>query len=315
MMITKTTHKLFASVDFDEEESYLNSMSEKGWHFIANGGLKQKFTYDKDIRYIYRLDYNRNVEDPSRYKSIFEEQGWEHVISTVSDWHYFRKPYDETLDEAEYAIYSDSTSKQEIYSRLQRWFKLLGAFFAFMLLSNIIHLSNHPDLSNVGYTLCYALCTSALAMTYIRMRKKLAGVKTKGRLRTGSLLCLVVICAVIGLFGQFFDLTIGEKPSSEQSYLKSDTTYIKPDEADYTTTFEILDSDQYDFTLDADSEVLLSVSITNEDGNEVFYQKGDQLKVDDVHLSLDEGVYNLHIHYAEEGLTEACKVHFAIKSH
>ncbi len=117
----KRVFKPFAVWNYREEVEYLNDASAKGWQLVRST-FGTKFKWNPDVRYCYQTDYTGKIEDMGRYLETFREQGWEYVFSCMG-WHYFRKPYDPTLPESEYEIFTDRDSLNE---RNSRWIKRMA---------------------------------------------------------------------------------------------------------------------------------------------------------------------------------------------
>lgn len=121
------SHKVYAAWEYEKEEHDLNEASKKGLQLIRGGCFSSDFKRDNSVRYVYQLDYNADITDPLRYRTAFEEQGWEYINSTFNGWHYFRKPYEEGIEPSEYRIYTD---KQSLCQMQNRWLRIIGVLFA-----------------------------------------------------------------------------------------------------------------------------------------------------------------------------------------
>ena len=55
-------------------------------------------------------DYRRELEELNRQS----EQGWEYIRTTFNGWSYFRKPWDPSLPEEQYEIFTDQASLREM---------------------------------------------------------------------------------------------------------------------------------------------------------------------------------------------------------
>ena len=141
MKNTKTIFGVYAAWSYQKEIEDLNKQSENGWQLVKGGLFSNKFVKNEDVRYVYQLDYNPNVDDKARYIETFREQGWEYINSLVNGWHYFRKIYDQSLPEEEYQIYCDNQDLSEMHSRWRkaaiRLSVLVGLMFLVELYMNI----------------------------------------------------------------------------------------------------------------------------------------------------------------------------------
>lgn len=136
----KRSFRAYAAWNYEKEEKYINDQSKEGWQLIKGGCFHSVYKRDDSKRYIYKIDYNtvttNKNNERKRYIQMFEELGWEFVNSTYNGWNYFKKPYDEHLDNSEYEIYTDDTSYNEM---LQRWCKLGKVVFVIELLAAVIY--------------------------------------------------------------------------------------------------------------------------------------------------------------------------------
>lgn len=119
-------HKAYYAWEVEKEEQDLNELSRNGLQLIYGGCFHSKFRRDNGVVYRYRIDYRTRIPDRMDYRAAFAEQGWEYVNSTFNGWHYFRKPYDPTLPEAEYEIYTDRQSVAEMQNRWVRLNAIMG---------------------------------------------------------------------------------------------------------------------------------------------------------------------------------------------
>ena len=101
----------------EQEEAWLMSMSQKGWH-LSSVGLPciYRFLAGEKRDYVYRLDYPMyKKRDQQDYLQLFSDAGWEY-LGNMSGWgHYFRKE----VKEAETPeIFTDVESKVAKYKRV-----------------------------------------------------------------------------------------------------------------------------------------------------------------------------------------------------
>ena len=144
---TKRTFRFFAAWDYEFEEQEYNRMSEQGWQLVNGGSFTQKYEYDDSVIYRYRLDYNNDVQDMTRYDETFRDAGWERVNSTANGWHVFRKVYDPQEPEEEYEIYTDEQSRVEM---LKRW-RNVCCIFLCILPINIFNSLRIMETSDAGF--------------------------------------------------------------------------------------------------------------------------------------------------------------------
>ena len=144
---TKRTFQFFAAWDYEFEEQEFNRMSEQGWQLTSGGSFTQKYEYDDSVIYRYRLDYNNEVKDMTRYDETFRDAGWERVNSTANGWHVFRKVYDPQKPDEEYEIYTDEASRVEM---LKRW-RNVCCIFLCILPINIFNSLRIMETSDAGF--------------------------------------------------------------------------------------------------------------------------------------------------------------------
>ncbi|MFC1948610.1 DUF2812 domain-containing protein [Chloroflexota bacterium] len=113
----------------EQEESWLRSMSQKGWHLVSVGlAGTYKFKAGEPRDYVYRLDYQTyKKKDEQDYLQLFSDAGWEH-IGYMSSWHYFRK---EAKEGEVPEIFTDLESKVAKYKRVLTYL----AFFAVIIIA------------------------------------------------------------------------------------------------------------------------------------------------------------------------------------
>ena len=118
MIVENTIRKIkwfFPSQD-EQEEAWLSSMSQRGWH-LASVGLPctYRFRAGEPRDYVYRLDYQTfPKKDKQEYQQLFRDAGWEY-IGEMSAWQYFRK---EVKEEESLEIFTDVESKIAKYKRI-----------------------------------------------------------------------------------------------------------------------------------------------------------------------------------------------------
>ncbi|GIP27003.1 hypothetical protein J23TS9_21330 [Paenibacillus sp. J23TS9] len=119
-------YRLTMSWNYEKEEQWINELSEQGLHLKKAGALKSFFTNDPTTRYTYRLDYqpglkkNHAMQD---YLDLYQDAGWEYVVSYGSAWHYFRKEF---IPGEPPRLYTDRESLIAQYKKIQR---VMGGVF------------------------------------------------------------------------------------------------------------------------------------------------------------------------------------------
>lgn len=77
--------KIYLATDIDKEADWLTDMSNKGFHFFKYKHFFYYFEEDKDKSYIYQNDFQEENEE---YFQLYEDAGWEHVLSYRNKYHY-----------------------------------------------------------------------------------------------------------------------------------------------------------------------------------------------------------------------------------
>ena len=114
----------------EEEEAWLRSISQKGWHLFSLGlPCIYRFLAGEPRDYVYRLDYQTfPKKDKQEYQQLFRDAGWEYV-GEMSGWQqYFRK---EAKEGEAPEIFTDVESKVAKY-------KQVLAFLAFFVVIEAI---------------------------------------------------------------------------------------------------------------------------------------------------------------------------------
>lgn len=109
-METKVLKRFFGLSDFLEEQMFLEEQHQSGWKFLKFEA-PHKYTFEKcEVNeYIYRLDYNEDIQDEEAYLLIFADCGWEYIMKHQA-WYYFRKEKS-LLNDRDNEIFSDNESK------------------------------------------------------------------------------------------------------------------------------------------------------------------------------------------------------------
>ena len=131
--MNQTTMKIFKfylAWEDEKEEDWLRVMAQTGWRLtqVVFPGI-YSFERSEPADMVYRLDFNPDLKNYSTYLRLFEDAGWEHVLSYGS-WQYFRiraKPGENP------EIFSDNASKVIKYRRLLLVLVVLLPLFLFNL--------------------------------------------------------------------------------------------------------------------------------------------------------------------------------------
>lgn len=135
---TKRVFKLFYIFELGKEENWLRQMANKGWFF-------QKVNYlgiytfikgpCKDI--IYKIDFNKNIEDIKEYYDLFSQSGWKYIYQ-MRFFKYFR--YEGDVDN--YPDIYNEPSEQLYWLRITLKFFLITYGIEFVSLYSLIFLQS-----------------------------------------------------------------------------------------------------------------------------------------------------------------------------
>jgi len=113
--VKKTIYKIFLLWQFDEEENWINKMSEKGLQLCYVGFGKYVFEEGLPNEYIYRLELLERTKE-REYIAFIEETGAE-TVCRFGSWIYFRKK----SREGEFNLFSDIASRIRHLDRILPW--------------------------------------------------------------------------------------------------------------------------------------------------------------------------------------------------
>jgi hypothetical protein len=133
MIITK--FRWFWAWQDEDEEQWLNTMSESGFHLSSISLGLYSFTVGQPQHFVYRLDYQWfHNQDKQEYMQLFRDAGWEHVEKILA-WQYFRKLVKPGENDN---IYTDVSSKIACFQPLETimtvWFFVELTYFLVNLL-------------------------------------------------------------------------------------------------------------------------------------------------------------------------------------
>ncbi|GEM_PF-1472212 len=261
---------MFLVYDYDKEEEYMNSMSEKGWQLKKGGLFHHTYIQDNQL-YRYKLDYNNGVHinsgENSRYLAIFAEQGWEHINSTFNGWHYFRKKYDSALPEDDYEIYTDDNSLKEMLSKWNRLARILQFVLVLSFFSQLLLYYNYRTRISLYECIMLTVAFGLVELCAHQIKKKRVGTKPSsdiskygGYVMTFGLF-LMIILILLSIF----------LPS--YVYKLDYTTDINQDTPDFTDTLNIKQTGYYQLNFRCKSERGVSAFLISK-GDTVVYDSG-----------------------------------------
>jgi len=124
------------SWNYENEEAWLNEMSEQGFHFQKASMISSTFIRDSSIRYTYRLDYQTGSQKDGKFQDyvhLYQDAGWEYVSSYGNMWHYFRRVW-QPGEPPE--LYTDRDSLVAHYKKIQRMMGIMLLVSLGILLTN-----------------------------------------------------------------------------------------------------------------------------------------------------------------------------------
>ncbi len=120
-------HKWFWAWQDFEEEQWLESMSERGYHLLEPGFFgRYVFEKGEPHKYIYRLDFMVQPKDRESYLQLFNDAGWEY-LGQFGSWQYFRKP-------------AGDGNNPEIFTNVESKIKKYQRVLLFIIIFNPIYL-------------------------------------------------------------------------------------------------------------------------------------------------------------------------------
>lgn len=284
---------MYPAWNYQGEIRELNRQSEQGWQLIRGGAFSNKYKKNPDVRYRYQLDYPGKVDDMGRYIETFREQDWEYVTSTFNGWHYFRKPYDPSVPEERYEIFTDQTSLREM---LGRWIKLatvLSIVVALFLALYTVALVLIPNLPNLIYVLMFLMQLIFLSLGIRRMKNPS---KTRALVRDQALFICFFATLIVGLSCAVY--------LNAQRHLTINSTadYMAPIPADATVSMEWCDftiayTDNYFARLRIEADSPMCFTIMDASGETVYTVT--EASMDDSHIKLHLQKGNYRIYFSD----------------
>lgn len=286
------SYKWYAAWEYEKEEKALNEASKKGLQLTKGGCFHSEFKRDNSVRYIYQLDYNTDIKDFIRYKDIFEEQGWEYINSTFNGWHYFRKLYQEGMEEDEAKIYTD---RESLYEMQNRWLRLLTIFTGIYAVMAIAYFAmgivNHQSLIVVE-GLVFAILGLTMGLGLVSTRLRRAGKKEIFYIPFQWTFPAAIILLVASMF--FYSSGSDTVFNENFNYIEMPQEKLPRSSSD----IEIKKSGTYYLDLDFRAEKgTMMVSMQDQNGKEVYKNVANECTVNDWKLDLTAGTYRAYYSY------------------
>ncbi len=291
----KTRVRMYAAWNYQREIDDLNEMSEKGWQLVKGGLVSSRFKRDDSIKYRYQLDYQPKIDDRPRYVESYREFGWEYINSTFNGWHYFRKPYDPSLPEEEYEIFSDRASLKEMNSRWAKLAIVLTVFASLVFALELVLMILRPMLPTLLMLIAYAVMTAVFVRGIIVM-------KNPDRSKSSRLDMVLIVFFLAIVFGGVIgsNVLLSMRPNNDSS-MKAE--YMEPISAQNTeaallwNTFEIKYCDNYFIDVEIKADSFVSITVIDEDGKVVYAVSGDNIGEDEASktVRLCKGEYKVYL--------------------
>ena len=250
----KRRYVMYPAWEYKQEVADLNALSDAGWQLQKSGCFRSVFYWDDAARYRYALDYNSSIDDPSRYRDTFAEQGWEFVNDTFNGWHFFRKRYDPSLPAEEYEIYTDEQSVQDMASRWSRLGYTLGGIELAVTAANGFMALRRPSITGILVTLaCLVLGVMILVGAWRIRHPHVAG---KPRKSLGW--CFTTVFSILALGLLFGVMRYYQSSSSEYVY--------DPSAPPWTWEMSAPLPDFYTMHVEADTDAVVQITVTDKKG-------------------------------------------------
>ncbi len=163
----KKVSKFFTVDNFEKEEQFLIEMASKGWYFTHYENLKYHFQQAASKDFQYRIDYHNSSDgDLDDYLQLFEDSGWESVFTyPILDgyWCYFRK---EAKESENTEIYTDNTSKIELFKKIRLKWGIFGLLITFGMLPLIL-LATASDFVFTNFIVAFAI--GFVVLLYVKL--------------------------------------------------------------------------------------------------------------------------------------------------
>ena len=168
--------KMFTVAQYEQEEAWLNSMSEAGLQLAEVQLFRYVFTEGMPNEYAYRLDLLNDRPGSAKglaYIGFLRDMGIE-CVATLLNWAYLRKKQ----DGAPFELYSDRDSKLKHFERISSLCRLAivlntVAFFANMIACTLQAIDYAPAFSLVNASVaCICLLLAVSVLLYSRPLRK-----------------------------------------------------------------------------------------------------------------------------------------------
>lgn len=294
----KRLFNMYPAWDYRRELEELNRQSELGWQLVRGGVFVNRFKRNDHIRYRYQIDFSGKVEDLGRYIETFREQGWEYIRTTFNGWSYFRKPWDPSLPEEQYEIFTDQASLREMTGRWIKFVGILTAIVAVFLAIYTVRLVLMPNLPALVRFLVLLLETAFLVYGILCMRKSARKQTFSG---VGAIWIPIFALLIIGTVGATYLETHHYRFNSR--FVADEMSGISDgmENVFQWGSFDVLYTDNYylDLSITADSSICFTLV---DDSDTVIYTVADtNVDVSNLKLHLKKGQYYMYYSCYESG--------------
>lgn len=283
-----------------------NKQSQQGWQLIRGGDFFNKFKKNFDVQYRYQMDYPGKVEDLGRYIETFREQGWEYVNSTMTGWSFFRKPWDPSLPEEQYEIFTDQLSLRQMINRWVKVVSVLAVIIAVLFTYFTVCFIRRPCLPTLILFLVYiliALFTTYNIVRMIRFQKD----RTYHGHRAIMLAFLVMAFIGCGCYA-YFSM---HRPYFNARFLADEMSGI-PDKMGNVLewgTIDILYEDNYFLDLNIVADSPLCFTFLDESDKVLYTVTDDHVGLSDLKLHLEKGHYRMcYFNFEGKKLDVTCRI-------
>lgn len=298
----KKKYNMYSAWNYEQEVLDLNAQSEKGWQLVKGKSFSHKYEYNPEVCYRYQLDYLPGLSGtPEKFHllDVYKEQGWEFVNKTFNGWYYFRKIYDPALPDAEYELYTDRSSLQEMQGRWAKIATSCAIMIGFFFLCWTLRFFAQPCLPFFLGALTFGFDFFVFLRAIIMMRNP-------DKPKANKADCIFTALFFIILFaGLGIALTLlANRPYISQtssSYYENITEDFE--RSTQINSFTVSYPDRYYLNLDIDSDAPLCFTIRNKAGESVYSINESETTIDNLALRLKKGEYEVYISDFSEGQT------------
>lgn len=291
----RRSHRVYEAWNYKQEIEDLNRASVEGWQLVKGGCFNSVFEEDDRQVYRYQIDYHTCVKNRMRYLETFKEQGWEYISSTFNGWHFFRKPYDPSLPEEEYEIYTDRSAIPDMVRRWQRLALMVMVVMTFCLVVMIVRMIQNPQWPRMALIVMYALFVLIIGSGYLKTRGYRLQQGTASSKYSGSGVKVWIVAVIIAVCVASQVMLSYWRPSI-QNYTIAEVYTIEDESGTIgSNTFKVYYTDNYYLDLSMDNDPALTFIIADADGQVVYSSGEARVGLENVRLHLSRGTYEIFL--------------------